>query len=203
MVTQGSHRPGAGPAPHPEGRARRPQPRCISASDWPGHVFSAVCGFTRKGAVYGVDYSAAGRCHPNTGAVYSPQKAGAGRGRAGPALHPPPVKSPSGPLVTEPGRSSHVLKNSAGHSAAGCSTRQKGGPLSLRLMLASSPQLPCLNARSLGAGGANSGPTPACSVPWQCDPRHRPSLHLGFLICNTQVVNKSHFWGMVRRRRGA
>lgn len=69
----------------------------------PTTFFSAVCGLTRKEAIYGVDFRTIRRCHPNAGMFYSPQKADAGRAAAGSVRHPLPVKSPWGPLSAESG----------------------------------------------------------------------------------------------------
>lgn len=67
----------------------------------PTTFFSAVCGLTRKEAIYGVDFRTIRRCHPNAGRFYSPRKADVARAAAGSVRHPLPVKSPSGPLSAE------------------------------------------------------------------------------------------------------
>lgn len=146
-------------SPSPEGRAWRPQPHCISL---------LFVGSQGKRPFTGWIYSAARCCHPTTGAFYSPRKAGAGRGRMGPALHPPPIKGPSSPLVTEHRSVKPHAKEFSGARRHGVQPCPCGSCRRPR------------HRQPVHTQGAWGGRCKRRSEPWQCGPHHRPSVHLGF-----------------------
>lgn len=105
-------------------------------------IFSAVRGFRRKEAIYEADVSAMGTLLGRFICLEGRRRREQGRVLLS-ILHQ--ERAPRVPFLLRVGGSSHLLKDSAGQRAAGCSTRQKLGAL-------------VLAARSGGLSDSRPGP---------------------------------------------